>query len=393
MHKFMVLGDVHIGQGLALGKPGTFGQLNSRIEDQKSLLAFTLQKAIEKNITSLFLTGDIFEDAKPHPQLIKIFLKWVKECEEAGIDLHIVVGNHDMIRSGAFTQSALEIIPALKLNNIHVYKDPAQIEYDTVVFTLLPFRDRRMYDQDTPQLALKELKKEIPKPHKTKTNIIVGHLTLDGSIPVGHEIDSNLNEIFCPMEIFKGYDYVTMGHIHNFQILENEPFIFHLGSMDRSNFSKTEMEGKKYLAVFDFKKKKNLDFISLPVRPLQKFPIVLPEKEENTTQFVTQYLDGQIEEGAILNIEIQLSETQEEVNKDKIVEFAKSQGAFHVPRFTQSRSVTVVQEDAVVLEKQVTPKQAVEKFLEVFAADLNLNKEDQEKVLEIAQSCIKEFKG
>jgi len=248
-----------------------------------------------------------------------------------------------------------------------------------------------MYDKDTPQLALKQLIKDLPKPQKGKTNIIVGHLTLDGSIPVGHEIDSNLNEIFCPMTMFKGFDYVVMGHIHNFQILENDPFIFHLGSMDRSNFSKTEMNGQKYLAVFDFASKKHLDFIPLPVRPLKKILIDIPKDKEFTTEYVLDALNNEDLENCLLNLEIKISSTQPEVNKDIVMNFLSSKKVFHTPKFSQSRSILVVQEDAVVLEKQTSPKQGVEKFLETFSTEMDLSAEDVERVMELANDCIMEL--
>ena len=74
MSNIIILGDPHLGKGVSLGKVGLGSALNSRIVDQSYLLDWTLDQCLEYNASYIIITGDIFEDPKPHPSLITLFL-------------------------------------------------------------------------------------------------------------------------------------------------------------------------------------------------------------------------------------------------------------------------------------------------------------------------------
>lgn len=53
---FLILGDVHLGKSLHLGKVTPGSNLNSRLNDQLKLLDFTLEKAIDHGIHNIIIT-------------------------------------------------------------------------------------------------------------------------------------------------------------------------------------------------------------------------------------------------------------------------------------------------------------------------------------------------
>src|SRR5271168_2829929 len=106
----IILGDVHLGRSLTLGKVGIGSSLNSRVADQLKLLEWTLERAIEHSADHIIITGDVFEEPKPHPSLIAMFISWLKTCQAHHIHVHIILGNHDMFRSGSVLSSSLDII-------------------------------------------------------------------------------------------------------------------------------------------------------------------------------------------------------------------------------------------------------------------------------------------
>ena len=55
----------------------------------------------------------------------------------------------------------------------------------------------------------------------------------------GEEVDEISNELMCPVEMFKDYDYAFHGHIHTPQVMNRNPHIAHIGSLDISNFGET----------------------------------------------------------------------------------------------------------------------------------------------------------
>src|SRR5690606_40914678 len=108
------------------------------------------------------------------------------------------------------------IIPVLDLPNINVYKDVKTVNYDGISITIVPFRDRIMYDTLTLEDAHTALIKEIEegsKPIEGNLSVCIGHVAIEGSLYVGDEIDNVSVEIFCPTTDFEKYDFTWMVHI------------------------------------------------------------------------------------------------------------------------------------------------------------------------------------
>jgi len=394
--KSIILGDVHLGRSAAISKPGVGGEPNSRIVDQQIILDWVLAKAIALNVNEIIVTGDVFEEWRALPSLITMFMTWIKKCERAYKTVRIIMGNHEINRTGSYIISALDIIPALELAHAVVYKDITTIHHPGISYTFMPYRDRRMYDASSPAEALEMLKKElsghlesIPKENK---KIIVGHLTLEGALYVGDEIDDMLNEIICPLEMFAGYDYVWMGHIHNFQILSpNTPLIGHIGSMDRSDFSKAETKNDKYIIIQD---ENGFDQIPIPTRNLRKIDINV-SADKDTTDYIINFLHAYNNEhplkDAIVKIDVQL-DGQETLSsdRDKIFKFLyKNLEVHHVHNFSESRSITPIQPSGVqaLFDNNMNLTMAVDAWLptQTFI--------EQDEVKQFMYECIEEFKA
>src|ERR1035437_3341678 len=123
MSNILILGDIHLGKGQNLAKFGVGATLNSRISDQLNLLDWTLDRAIDNHSSDIIITGDVFEEPKPHPGLIVMFMSWLKKCQVHEVNVHIIVGNHDVLRSGFVYISPLDIITEADMEGITVYKD------------------------------------------------------------------------------------------------------------------------------------------------------------------------------------------------------------------------------------------------------------------------------
>jgi DNA repair exonuclease SbcCD nuclease subunit len=141
----IILGDPHIGKGSVLGRVGIGSNFNSRLADQSNLLDWTLEQAIEHQSNSIIITGDVFEDPKPLPAHIALVFSWLQKCQVHGVHVHIIMGNHDAIRSGSFITSPLDIISEADLANVNVYKDIDTVFIGNTAFTFIPFRDRKFF--------------------------------------------------------------------------------------------------------------------------------------------------------------------------------------------------------------------------------------------------------
>jgi exonuclease SbcD len=371
----IILGDPHLGKGLILGRAGVGATLNSRIADQLNLLDWTLDRAIELHVDHIIITGDIFEDPRPMPSLITHFVAWLKKCQVYGVHVHIVMGNHDVFRSGSIYNSPLDIISEVDLENVSVYKDINTITIGTAAFTMVPFRDRKSFSVSTNAEAVAlvrdSLVYELAGIPITYRKVLVGHLAIEGSIPVGDELDDIANELFCPLDMFHGYDYVWMGHVHKPQVMQKtNPHVAHIGSMDISNFGETDQ--KKHIVIFNCEESNGWTAEELPTRPLKKVAITVPKDTADTTSYVLGELKklNSIDK-AILKVEIGLASPDlASVNKSTIEKYLTSQGAFNVTGISESRKLALIKKDANnTIDTKMDVPAAIKTYAQTYVED------------------------
>ncbi len=398
MSNVIILGDVHLGKGTNIGKSGIGTALNSRIVDQINLLDWTLDQAIEHDSTNIIVTGDIFEDPKPHPTLVCNLIEWVQKCAANEVHVHIIMGNHDILRTGTFVVSPLDILNYCEMDFFHLYKDVDTLTIDSVAFTLMPFRDRKSFICDVNSDALNLLKDslnyELASIPVTYTKVLVGHFAIEGSIPVGDEIDDIANELFCPVDMFTGYEYVWMGHIHKPQVMnKKKPYVAHIGSMDISNFG--ESDQKKSIIVFDTEDLYWKD-INLPIRPLTKINLVIPKDTKDSTQFVLDEIEKikTTMERSIVRLEISLSSPElASVDRKKIEKAIYEKGAFNISGFSESKKMALVKKDgAQVIDTTIDVNSAVKMWADTKYAE-KADESRKKRFTEIAAQLILQIKN
>lgn len=375
MSYVIILGDVHLGKGLNIGRSGLGANLNSRVADQLNLLDWTLDQAIERSITDIIITGDIFEEPKPHPSLIAMFIAWLKKCQAYRVRIHIILGNHDMLRSGMIFTSSLDIIIEMDLDNVTVYKDIDTFMIGTTAITIMPFRDRKSFGTTSNIEALSLLKDslvyEVAGIPITYKKVLIGHLAIEGSIPIGDEIDDIANELFCPIDMFIGYDYVWMGHVHKPQLMNKKnPFIAHIGSMDISNFGETDH--KKHIVILNCDGS-NSDVFTIeyiPTRPLKKVSITVPKDTLDPTQYVIEELNKNSKnhfDKSILKLEISLEAPElSSVNKSVIEKYLMAQGAFNVTGISESKKVPLLKKSTSTIDTKMDVKTSIKTYAQAY---------------------------
>lgn len=396
MPQAIILGDPHLGKGLSIGKISVGANLNSRIADQLNLLDWTLDLAVDRSIDHIIITGDVFEDPRPGPQLIAIFIAWLKKCQAYGVTVHIIMGNHDLFRSGMVFVSSLDIIAEMDLDNVNVYKDTNTVIIGSSAFTLVPFRDRKSFGTESNADALALLRNslvyELAGIPVTYKKVLVGHLAIEGSIPVGDEIDDIANELFCPVDMFAGYDYVWMGHVHKPQVMKkNKPYIAHIGSMDISNFGETDHH--KHIVIFDCNSVSN-DFSieTLPTRPLKKLVISVPKDTANTTEYVLKAIEAEKLDftKAIVKVEVSLSDPElKSVSKSVIEKHLLSKGAYNITGIAESKKVALIKRDT---NNTIDTKMDVVSAIKTYS-DTYIDVANRAPFIELAMEIYNEYKA
>jgi len=389
----IILGDPHLGKTGSIGKIGLGAGLNSRIADQLNLLDWTLERAIEHTASHIIITGDLFEDPKPHPTLIALLISWLKKCQANQVNVHLIIGNHDILRSGFIHSSPLDIISEADFEHINVYKETNTIIIGSSAFTLVPFRDRKSLGSSSNVEAIKlisdSLIYELASIPATYHKVLVGHLAIEGSIPIGDEIDDLANELFCPLNMFNGYDYVWMGHVHKPQVMQKQnPHIAHIGSMDISNFGETDHA--KHIVLFDCQTGQwRREF--LPTRPLQKLSISVPKGTIDTTAYVLQEIDKTgIENKAIVRVEVSLTSPDLlSVDKSIIDRHILSKGAFNINGISESKKINLIKKDASnTLDTKMDIGAAIKTYSEAYIEDIK-----RSSFIELAMEIYDIFKA
>jgi len=388
--KVLFVPDIHIGKGINIGKDAIGVGLNSRVEDQKNNLNFILEYAKSNNVKHMFLLGDIWEDINPKSSLVRVFFSWVQQVMCANIDLHIIMGNHDFVRTGRERVSMLDSLKELKLIGVNIISDISEMTIENTQFVFLPFTDRRQLEVDTIGEAIDIVKEKINNIRSaSKISVLLGHMALEGSLWVGDEIDQSANEIFLPLNAVKDYNMVCMGHIHNYQILNSkDPFVCHVGSLDKTSFG----EKDKLVIMYDTVNYKYEGKL-LPCRNLIEINVSIPVENKNSTDYIIEYIDNEIKvnkasyfKDSIVRIKSKLNAHDcDGADKEKISKYLNDLGVFHLASFIEIRNVDKV----IVKNIEIDEKIDATKAVDIFSDTIDTDKQFKVKFVDLCKLVIK----
>lgn len=337
--RICILGDTHFGGGYSLGKivdPNR--QINSRLVDYSNTFDYFADFVISNNISHVIITGDIFEQRKPHASELSLFGEKMRRFSENNVNVHIPIGNHDLIY--AHKATTVDILKSLNIPHIYVYNEIDSIacsdkKGDIINVIFLPFRNRKMLKCSNNVAAIQRIADRIHYEINDITKgpkILVGHLMVEGT-KLADGIDSV--ELVLPHKIFDGLDAVIMGHVHPHKILRVKPLIAYIGSMEKKKFD--EGQESKYFMVIENKNDEiSYHFEQLPVRKL--FDIVVNQADKDTNIEALKGIQEDLIEiaknkdlfGSILRLQLFLSEqAQYGFNKQELDRFLRKELKVH----------------------------------------------------------------
>lgn len=309
--KALVLGDPHFGGGFNIGRVDPHRQINSRLIDQSNLFNYVTDYCVANGINTLILTGDIFESRRPTASETAIFAEKMARTSELEIHTHIVVGNHDITQ--AQNATTLDFLDELKLPFVHIYADIENVECGDFNFIFFPFRTRKMLKCRTNEEAIARLADRLNyQIEPNKTNILVGHLMLEGTNMTKAVMESHLSELVLPLDMFKGLDGVIMGHVHPHQIIRKDPLVCYVGSMFRKKFD--EGGQKKYFLTISKEGELVFNFQSLPVRDL--YDLTIDQSDADSSEqllqgikdFMVEFGEDNQLSGSIVRLQVHTNE-------------------------------------------------------------------------------------
>lgn len=232
--KFIHAADLHLDSPL-LGLAGKSADFAARIE-AASREAFDnlVELAIDEGCRFVLLAGDIFDGDLRNFQTGLYFVDGMRRLGEAGIDVFMILGNHDSQNRFADKLSMTQ--------NVHVFPKTAATSrsLDDVEVTI--------HGRSYPRWDVSEdIARDYPQATAGTLNIGVLHTACAGS-----EGEHARYAPCTPEQLANhGYDYWALGHVHERAILSEHPHIVYPGNLQGRHAREAGPKGAMLVTVRD----------------------------------------------------------------------------------------------------------------------------------------------
>lgn len=263
--KIMHLSDLHIGK-----KVNEYSMLQDQIYILKEILRIIDNEKVE----TVIIAGDVYDRSLPPNEALELFDEFLYQLSSRNVNVFVISGNHDSPERISYggrmmTENKIFLSPVYDGN---VKPISLNDDYGEVNFYLLPFirpADIRRYfpDEnienytDAVKLAIDNMNVDF-----SERNILITHQFVTGA-----ELSESEDIIVggtdnVSGEVFDGFDYVALGHIHREQTVGKDN-IRYCGTPLKYSFS--EAKHIKSVTILDFKDKENIEYSKIPLTPLR----------------------------------------------------------------------------------------------------------------------------
>lgn len=264
--KFIHIADLHLGK-IAYGQ--------SMLEDQEYILNQILDKCDDIQPDAAVIAGDIYDRSVPAEEAMNVFQDFLFGLTRRGITPLVISGNHDSAaRLGVYRRfmdhSGIHIVTSVSESPRPVVLED---EYGPVNFYLLPFvkpyQVREAFEDDTVNSYEKAVAVAIHHMNinNNERNVAVAHQFVDLSA-FGEAEGSAVGGVDkVSKDVFDGFDYVALGHIHKQWALTET--IRYSGTPLKYSFDDddTRQNNDKHIVVVTMVEKGNVDVSLVPLEP------------------------------------------------------------------------------------------------------------------------------
>ena len=272
--KILHFSDTHLGFN-DLDKVGPNG-VNLREQDFYDSFKYVIDQALEIKPDLIIHSGDFFHRPSPPNRPMIFALEQLSRLAEVNIPLVLIAGNHETPKT-IFTSPILKAFSTVK----GIYPFFGQ-GYQTAVFEELVIHGLPHINDE--RVLLEEMDKI--EPASDKFNIILLHTSIGKS----YIMEEFGEQLYPPerLELLNKFDYVALGHWHNFQKVSVLEKAWYVGSTER--MSDTEAGKEKGFCVLNLEKNSTVApiFHPIPTRPWFRFDI--KKCEEKTVEAIEKEL-------------------------------------------------------------------------------------------------------
>ncbi|MEN3146459.1 DNA repair exonuclease [Neorhizobium sp. IRAMC:178] len=279
--QFMHAADLHLGspfQGLAL-KDAALAELF--IEASRRAFSVLIDQAVERKVDFFIVAGDVYDGDWKDNKIGLFFNREVARLERAGIPVFLLKGNHDAESVITKTITLPKNVSEFPVNK------PGSFRLDHLKVALhgQGFAERSAVDN----LAL-----AYPKPEGGWFNIGVLHTSLTGREPHAPYAPCSVEDLRS-----RGYDYWALGHVHDFEIVAEDPLVVFPGNLQGRSIREQGAKGAVLVTVEDGRitheriitDSARFAELVVAVEPDDNIPTIL-RRTENALEDVVERMEG-----------------------------------------------------------------------------------------------------
>ncbi len=223
--KFIHAADIHLDSplsGLASYKDAPSEVLRTATRD-----AFTqlVDVAIEEAVDFMVIAGDLYDGNWKDYNTGHYFCREMGRLNRAGIPVYLLFGNHD-------AESEMSKKLALP-SNVHLF-DARKASTFHLKSLRVALHGRSFKEAATTE----NLAVGYPPPEPGWLNIGVLHTALEGNAAHATYAPCSLAELNA-----KGYDYWALGHVHEYAVLQRDPWVVFPGNLQGRHIRETGPRG------------------------------------------------------------------------------------------------------------------------------------------------------
>ena len=207
----------------------------SLLADQETVLGALADLAAEHQVDVVVIAGDLYDRAVPSPEAVQCATRVLAKIRAAGSSIVVISGNHDSApRLGAFADflaaGGLHLRTAVAgVGNPVLLADSA----GPVAFYPVPYLEpdlaRATWDLPAPAShqhvltrALQQARADLAGRPAGTRSVVLAHAFVVGASPGGSERSIAVGGVeSVTAEIFDGFDYVALGHLHSAQVIDD----------------------------------------------------------------------------------------------------------------------------------------------------------------------------
>jgi exonuclease SbcD len=233
-----------------------------RLTEHAAFLDWLIETLRSEKIDALLLSGDVFDAANPPQDAVALYFDFLKRLADLKtVKAVITGGNHD---SASHLNAPREL---LRRFEVHVFGHAGDnvVDLGDVIVAAVPFLRERDLRQATAGEAMSDVQSQVRsaiREHYTaqlaacrdiaqqRPVIAMGHLTVLGATTSDSERDIHIGNLGAVgADIFAGFDYTALGHLHRPQRVGGQETVRYSGSPIALSFS--EAADAKSVVIID----------------------------------------------------------------------------------------------------------------------------------------------